>query len=82
MVLSFLLHCKNNGYFYYQNNMCITNLQVIQYLADGLSVDAISKETGLNKRSLEKRIITLRKASMSKTCAHLVANYLRNRLIN
>lgn len=70
-------------YFYYQTCfMILTNLRLIQYLSDGFTVSEISEETGVNRRTIEKRILILKRATMSKNSIHLVANYLRKQLIN
>lgn len=61
--------------------MSLTNSRLVQYLADGYTVLKISTETGINNRCLEKKIVTLRKVSKSKTQSELVANYFRQKLI-
>lgn len=62
--------------------MTLTNLQLIQYLADGFKINEIAKETGINNRTLEKRVITLRRACLAKTTTQLIATYFRKNLIN
>lgn len=59
----------------------MTNAQLVQKIADGFSVVEIAKETGINQRTLEKRIKVLKKEAIADTVAHLVAKYLRKNII-
>lgn len=59
----------------------MTNAQIVQRLADGYVVREISAESGINRRTLEERIMNLRNQCLCKTVAQLVANYLRRKLI-
>lgn len=53
----------------------MTNIQIVQFLAEGLVVKEISDATGTNARTIESRIKKLRKITGAKTSAHLVAKY-------
>ena len=59
----------------------ITNIQIVQFLADGLVVKEISVETGTKPRTIESRIKKLRAITGTKTAAHLVAKYFKLGLI-
>lgn len=59
----------------------ITNIQIVQFLADGFVVKEISVETGTNVRTIESRIKKLREITGAKTSAHLVAKYCNLGLI-
>lgn len=59
----------------------ITNIQIVQFLADGLVVKEISEETDTNVRTIESRINKMRETTGAKTAAHLVAKYLKLGLI-
>lgn len=59
----------------------MTNSEIVQKIADGYRVHEIAKEFGVNRRTLEDRILTLRKQCMCETVSHLVAKYFRLKLI-
>lgn len=59
----------------------ITNIQIVQFLSEGLVVKEISVETGTNVRTIESRIKKLREITGAKTSAHLVAKYCNLGLI-
>lgn len=59
----------------------ITNIQIVQFLADGFVVKEISVEIGTNVRTIESRIKKLREITQTKTAAHLVAKYFKLGLI-
>lgn len=59
----------------------ITNSELVQKLSDGYRVPEIAKEISVNVRTLEKRILVLKRQCLCKTVAHLVANYLRRKII-
>lgn len=59
----------------------ITNSELVQKLANGYRVREIAKEIDINTRTLEKRILVLKKQYLCKTVSHLVANYLRRKII-
>jgi len=62
--------------------MCLTNSQLVQYLADGYTIPQIAKETGMKVKAIEQRIYVIKKTSISTTAAHLVANFLRKKIID
>lgn len=53
----------------------LSDADIVKYLSEGCKVKEISKETGINNRTLEKRIELIRKVASAKTAAHLVAKY-------
>lgn len=59
----------------------VTNIQLVQFLANGFIVKEISETTGTNSRTIESRIKKLRKTTGAKTVAHLVAKYFNLGLI-
>ncbi len=59
----------------------ITNIEIVQLLANGYVVKEISESTGTNIRTLESRIKKLRDITETKTAAHLVAKYFKLGLI-
>lgn len=61
--------------------VAVTNAEIITYLSNGYKIEEIVIETGINRRTLESRLMKLKKQSLSKTVPHLVANYLRKQLI-
>lgn len=61
--------------------MCLTNSQIVQYLADGYTIPEIAKETGMKITAIEKRIFVIKKTSISSTAANLVANFFRKKII-
>ena len=50
-------------------------------LVDGYTVLEVSKEKNINRRTLEKRILILRKRCDAKTITHLAGKYFRLKLI-
>lgn len=62
--------------------MCLTNSKIVEYLSNGYTIPEISIEVNINIKTLEKRIYVLKKVSNSDTAAHLVANYIRKKIID
>lgn len=58
----------------------MTNSELVQYLTDGYTVPEIAIKENISKRTLEKRLIALRKECLCSTLAQLVANYLARNL--
>jgi DNA-binding CsgD family transcriptional regulator len=58
------------------------NLELVQKIADGYTVKEIAIQTGFSEGTLRKKIYTLRRRTFSKSVAHLVANYLRKKIID
>ncbi|HQV54305.1 MAG TPA: hypothetical protein PLX17_02270 [Chitinophagaceae bacterium] len=59
----------------------MTDCELLQMLADGYTVKEIFNEKGINKRTLEKRILILRKRCDADTVTELVVKYFRLKLI-
>jgi len=59
----------------------MTDCELLQMLADGYTVIQVAKDKNVNRRTLEKRIITLRDRCEAKTVTELVAKYFRLKLI-
>jgi len=59
----------------------ITNIQIVQFLADGFVVKEISVSIGVNARTIESRIKKIRQIAGAKTSAELVAKYCKLGLI-
>ena len=59
----------------------ITDIDIVDMLSRGVKVSEISKDIGVNIRTLEARLIRIRDKSLSINAAHLVGNYFRNKLI-
>lgn len=59
----------------------ITNIQIVQFLANGFVVKEISVSIGVNARTIESRIKKLREITGAKNSAHLVAKYFNLGLI-
>ena len=59
----------------------ITNIQIVQFLADGFVVKEISVSIGVNARTIESRIKKIRQITGAKTSAELVAKYCKLGLI-
>ena len=60
----------------------MTNVEVVQLLANGYTFSQISKEKNVCFSKLKQRILTIRKMSDCKNTSHLVATYFRKGLIN
>ena len=60
----------------------MTDCELIQMLADGYTVKEIFKEKGINNRTLEKRILILRKRCDAKTVTQLVVKYFKLGLVS
>lgn len=58
----------------------MSNSQLVQYLTDGYTVPEIAEMENMSNRTLEKRLISLRKECLCATLAQLVANYLARNL--
>lgn len=59
----------------------MNNSEIVQYLANGYKVREIAEIANINRRTLEDRILDLRERHLCKTVTHLVANYLRKKMI-
>ncbi len=59
----------------------VTNIQIVQFLSEGLVVKEISESIGTNARTIESRIKKLREITGAKNAAHLVAKYFNLGLI-
>lgn len=59
----------------------MTDCELLQMLADGETVPKVSEKTGVNKRTLEKRILILRKRCDADNTTHLIVKYFRLKLI-
>lgn len=59
----------------------MTNIELVQFLADGYSVPEISKLKNLPETTINKKIFTLRKMLNCKNVVHLIAEYFRKSLI-
>lgn len=62
-------------------NKKLTDAEIVDMLSKGFKVSEISKEIGVNIRTLEARLIRIRDKSSSTNVAHLVGNYFRKKLI-
>jgi DNA-binding CsgD family transcriptional regulator len=54
---------------------------IVKKLSDGYTAKDIADEFSINVRTLEAKLIRLRDKSGSKNTTHMVANYLRKKLI-
>lgn len=54
---------------------------VAKLLADGCTVPEIAKELTLNSRTLESKVANIKERYGARNIAHLVAIFLRNKLI-
>lgn len=59
----------------------MTDSELVQHLANGLTVKEIASSAKEKCRAMEYRIILLREKTLSTTVSHLVANYFRKQLI-
>lgn len=60
----------------------MTNTEIVQLLANGYTVSEIAKERNLSKYVLAKKIHELRVRCQCETYGHLIAQYLRKKLID
>lgn len=63
-------------------NVTDKETEIVKLLADGNTIPDIAVKMGLNRRSLEAKVATLKDKYRSSTVAHLVAVFLRNKLID
>ena len=61
--------------------MDLTNSEIVQYLANGYTVIEIEAQTGVKRKTIEKRLYILKKFTSCKTYGHLIANFLRKKII-
>ena len=59
----------------------MTNIEIVQFLANGYTVAEIAKEQNLSKYALAKKINELRVRCQCETYGHLIAEYFRKKLI-
>ena len=59
----------------------MTDCELLQLLADGYTVIHIATEKNINRRTLEKRIVILRKRCEAENITELVVKYFRLKLI-
>lgn len=59
----------------------MTNVNFVQYFADGLTVAKIAKQENISERTLQKRVDRLKKDNDCKSIPELVALYCYKRLI-
>lgn len=57
------------------------DIKVIKCLCNGLTVPEISTEIGINVRTLERRILNLKKTFQCSTLVHLAVLFVKNRVI-
>ena len=57
------------------------DIQLVKLLSNCLTVAEIAEEMDLNKRTLEKKILIMKKAYNCKTLPGLVAFFFRNNLV-
>jgi DNA-binding NarL/FixJ family response regulator len=62
-------------------NVDAESLKIVSYLSSGWSVAAISVTTGIEVRTLENKIASMRKTFGCGNTPNLVAFFLRNKLI-
>ena len=60
----------------------MTDCELIQMLINGYTVKEIAEVKNINRRTLEKRIIILRKRCEAKTVTQLAGNYFRLGLVS
>lgn len=60
----------------------MNNSEIVQLLANGYKVSEIAKEKNIPLPTLQKKIYILRERLLCKSIAHLVANYLRKKIID
>ena len=59
----------------------MSNIELVQKLADGSTVRQVAKEQGYSERYFERKVVELRKSTLSRTTVQLIANYFRKGLI-
>lgn len=59
----------------------MTNVNFVQYFADGYTVAKIADKENISKRTLEKRVDKLKRDNNCKSIPELVALYCYKRLI-
>ena len=57
------------------------DIQLVKLLANCHTVAEVAEEMGINKRTLEKKILIMKKAYNCKTLPGLVAFFFRNNLV-
>lgn len=60
----------------------MTNIELVQLLANGYTVSEIAKETEISKYVLAKKINELKVRCQCKTYGQLIAEYFRKTLIS
>jgi len=60
----------------------MSNTEIVQMLSNGYKIAEIAKEKNISKYTLNKKIYILRQRCLCKSVAHLVANYLRKKIID
>jgi len=58
------------------------DIEMVQYMAEGLRAKDIAAKTGKNNRTIEAKIATLKKKYNAPTPIGLVMLFYRNKLIN
>lgn len=58
------------------------DIEAIEMLAGGNQIGEVSEKLGIKRRTLEARFDRLRKSLECHTTTHLVAFFIRNKLIN
>lgn len=59
----------------------MTDIELVSLISHGHTIKEISKESKFDRRTLEKRVLTLRQKLNCATVSQLVATYFRKRLI-
>lgn len=59
----------------------MTDIEIVQLLSDGKTVKEIASEMNVNSRAVEHRIVLMRSKYFAWTCSHLVAIFIRKKLI-
>ncbi len=59
----------------------MTNIDIVQMLANGSKVHEIAKEHGTTKFYVAKKINEIRERTGATTYGHLIAQYFRKKLI-
>lgn len=59
-----------------------TDERVVQLLSEGKTIAEVAGEMNVNVRTMEARIGRLKKKTECSTLPHLVATFLRNKLID
>ena len=58
------------------------HIKIVQLLSDGNSINDIAEETKTNIRTMEATVAMMKEVYCVKNIPHLVAFFLRNKLIN